>query len=178
MIVDGIKVKIIPGFFNYAISKDGRVWSKSRITSHGHKRTGRWLSFRSEEKGYISVKLWKKKTYKKKVHRLVLETYIGLCPNGMECRHLDGNPQNNNLKNLCWGTKSENQLDRFLHGTDSRGEKCGNAKLTKKQVYLIYNACYIKTYTQRELANTFNVSQSCIQAIASKKTWRHLCHTI
>jgi len=51
-----------------------------------------------------------------------------------------------------------------------------NKKLTEKQVYLIYNACYTSAFTYQELANTFNVSVSCIRAIANKKTWKHLWH--
>lgn len=39
------------------------------------------------------------------VHRLVVEAFIGSQPTGHEVRHLDGNPQNNNLDNILWGTK-------------------------------------------------------------------------
>ncbi len=51
------------------------------------------------------------------VHRVVLETFQGPCPDGMVCRHLDGNPHNNRLDNLAWGTMLENSQDRFRHGT-------------------------------------------------------------
>lgn len=40
MLQDGTEVKTIPGFPNYAISKDGEIWSKPRITSHGRRRGG------------------------------------------------------------------------------------------------------------------------------------------
>jgi hypothetical protein len=30
-------------------------------------------------------------------------------------RHLDGNPKNNRLENLAWGTYKENAQDRELH---------------------------------------------------------------
>lgn len=30
----------------------------------------------------------------------------------MECRHLNGNPVDNRLENLCWGTHSENEYDK------------------------------------------------------------------
>ena len=40
------------------------------------------------------------------VHRLVLEAFVGPCPEGMCCRHFpDRDPSNNKLENLSWGTK-------------------------------------------------------------------------
>jgi len=50
------------------------------------------------------------------VHRLVLEAFVGPCPEGSEARHLNGDPQDNRLVNLRWGTRSENILDQVEHG--------------------------------------------------------------
>src|SRR3990170_1323459 len=36
------------------------------------------------------------------VHRMVLETFVGPCPDGMECAHEDGVRTNCNLSNLQW----------------------------------------------------------------------------
>ena len=35
----------------------------------------------------------------------------------MLCRHLDGNPHNNRLDNIVWGTVVENEADKVRHGT-------------------------------------------------------------
>lgn len=35
MIVEGIEVKEIPGFPDYAVSKDGEVWSKPKKRGYG-----------------------------------------------------------------------------------------------------------------------------------------------
>jgi len=51
------------------------------------------------------------------VSRLVLFAWDGPCPKGMECRHLDGNVDNNYRNNLKWGTKEENAQDKKRHGT-------------------------------------------------------------
>jgi hypothetical protein len=75
------------------------------------------------------------------VHKLILWTFRGFAPEGMECRHLDGNPQNNKLTNLVWGTKLENSADRRRHGQWEGGEGNGNAKLTKQNVYHIREYC-------------------------------------
>lgn len=114
-------MKTIPGFPNYSITKDGQVWSKPR---RGSSTKGLYLRPASKKKGYLFVVLYKeRKKCQRHIHSLVLETYIGSCPIGMQCRHLDGNPQNNNLDNLCWGTPKENQQDRFVHGTSNLGRR-------------------------------------------------------
>ena len=100
----------IPNFPAYSITKTGQVWSNH----YG----GRWLKFNLCNDGRLHVVLCKNgKTYPKLVHRLVLETYVSACPKGLECRHLDGDPLNNNIGNLKWGTKSENVRDAIRHGT-------------------------------------------------------------
>lgn len=57
------------------------------------------------------------------VHRAVLQAFVGPCPDGMECRHLDGNPRNNYLENLAWGTPVENRADVIRHGNDHQRNK-------------------------------------------------------
>lgn len=64
------------------------------------------------------------------VHRLVLEAFIGPCPHGHECRHLDGNPGNNRLDNLAWGTPTENGEDKFRHGRVRLGDDHPEVKVS------------------------------------------------
>jgi hypothetical protein len=50
---------------------------------------------------------------------MVLEAFTGPRPEpAYHARHLDGNPQNNALANLAWGTRQENWEDRRSHGRD------------------------------------------------------------
>lgn len=49
------------------------------------------------------------------VHRLVLESFVGPRPEGMQCLHANGDPGDNRLSNLRWGTKVENWEDAKRH---------------------------------------------------------------
>lgn len=71
---------------------------------------------------------------KQYLHRLICEAFHGKCPDGMECRHIDGDRLNNSSANLAWGTKQENEIDKKNHGTTPRGEKNPMAKLTPFEV--------------------------------------------
>lgn len=74
-----------------------------------------------------------------RVHRVVLEAFVGPCPIGMEGCHFDGDPTNNNLENLRWDTPESNRTDLDRHGTRRPppvkiGEAHHNAYLTDEQV--------------------------------------------
>jgi hypothetical protein len=51
-----------------------------------------------------------------RVHKLVMEAFVGPCPPGKQCLHRDGNGLNNRLENLRWGTPEENTQDMIKHG--------------------------------------------------------------
>ena len=44
------------------------------------------------------------------VHRVVAEVYLGEIPPGMEVDHIDTDPKNNSVKNLCIVTSKENTI--------------------------------------------------------------------
>lgn len=182
MIVDGVEVKTVPGFLDYAISRDGRVWSRPRrrlfsINNPEKFRfyPGRWLVPCRDSDGYLGITLCKGLIkYSRKIHRLVLETYVGPKLREQECRHLNGIKIDNELKNLRWGSPSENQLDRNKHGTGSQGELNPSVKLTEQDVRLIFNAYHDGAYSQVELAEMFSISQGTINCIVHKRLWKHL----
>ncbi len=102
----------------YQFSNLGNVKSLARFDYAGHKLKERILVLHKTNKGYFIVCLSKNgghKTYA--IHRLVAEYHFGPCPEGLECRHLDGIPENLEPENLKYGTRSENMFDRTLHGT-------------------------------------------------------------
>lgn len=95
------------------------------------------------------------------MHRLMLETFIGPCPEGMECRHLDGSRTNNRLDNLEWGTFTQNQEDKKKHGTHIDGEKHYRAQIKNKDVAKIH-AEYQAGATLKELYEKYGGSIKCI----------------
>lgn len=57
------------------------------------------------------------KHYHRYIHRMVMEAFVGPRPDGMEVRHLNGDPSDNRLDNLVYGTHAENMQDAIAHGT-------------------------------------------------------------
>lgn len=105
------------------------------------------------------------------VHRLVLETFIGPCPPKMECRHLDGNPANNRLDNLVWGTRKENMRDRTYHGADNAGERNHRARLSNAQVREIRQRYAAGGLKQADLAAAYGVSIPAISTVVTGKSY-------
>lgn len=58
-----------------------------------------------------------------RVHRLVLEAFVGPCPDGLEGCHNNGDPTDNHVTNLRWDTSSENMHDRVRHGVHTHARK-------------------------------------------------------
>jgi len=86
--------------------------------------TGRILKLHVRKKGpsgpyYVRVGLYReRKQFHLHVHRLVLEAFVGTRPAGRQCRHLNGDPIDNRLENLAWGTDEENFADKRSHNPD------------------------------------------------------------
>lgn len=118
--------KPIPGWEDlYEVSDQGRVRSLDRVVSYSngaeHRHRGRVLKHSISEKGYHRVTLQRQGKLKyANVHSLVCAAFISPLAQGMQVRHADGNPGNNQLANLSYGTAKENNADKLLHGTAPR----------------------------------------------------------
>ncbi len=110
-----------------------------------------------------------------KVHRFVAMIFLSdKSDQGLEVLHYDGNPLNNSLENLRWGTRKENCADAIRHGTlgEARGERHGMSKLTEDDVMQIRDLRALGL-TQREIGYLFGVNQSQINRILRGKRWQH-----
>ena len=157
------------GFFD--VSSLGGVRSISRVSNRGRPVGGKTLKPHKTPKGYMRVALWVDGCPKKFfVHRLVLEAFVGPCPDGMEGCHNDGDRGNNKLENLRWDTASSNWDDRRVHGTASVGEKHPMARLSEGEVILIKEALSAGE-RGKLLATRFGVSEYVISSIKTGKSW-------
>lgn len=152
--------KTIPGFKDYQVSNLGNVkslkFNKEKILKGG-----------IEGRGYRHVTLYiKGYQYQKRISYLVLLTFISSCPKGMEVSHLDGNSLNDQLINLKWETRLKNHYRR-------KGENSGIAKLKNENIIKIRELLK-RNYTQKIIANIFNVSITTISRIKRNKTWSHV----
>lgn len=151
----------------YMVSSLGRVKSLNYLRM----KRERILKSAKHKKGYLYVVLSKnniKKTHR--IHRLVLEAFIGLCPKGMESCHNDGNPGNNFIGNLRYDTPKNNMKDQIKHGTrpDYSKSKYNAAKLNDWQLRIINRLLDDNCLTQREISKIFNVHFSTISLIKKK----------
>ena len=113
----------------YEVSDQGRVKSleKKVVYKDGRVRTQperiRDPKFGSNWRPSLKMVHPDKPDRSLQIHRMVLEAFVGPCPEGMETLHYDDNPENNSLENLRWGTRSENQIDRVRNGRNHNASK-------------------------------------------------------
>lgn len=103
-----------------------------QVSDHGRVRgiKGQPLKPIPTKQGYLQVSFAGLGTAL--IHRVVLETFVGPCPEGMECCHWDDVRTNNRLSNLRWGTSGDNNLDMVRNGTHHN-----TAKATCKRGHLL-----------------------------------------
>jgi hypothetical protein len=153
----------------YDVSDRGRIRSLPRMTPHAGVRGGglRALFLRgSKNRAYFHVRLWRDgEAITCSVAALVLEAFVGPRPAGQVARHGIGGPQDNRWpENLCWGTPAENAADKFRHGTQQRGERCYNAKLTAAAAVDIRRR-WLAGESQTSIATYYGVSRAVVYKI-------------
>lgn len=174
--------KPIDGFDGrYEVSDLGRI--RRMPWEWGYERNGKWRTVRNPggilaghiakynkgQTNYVVVGLsrdGKAKLFL--VHRLVLEAFVGPCPEGLEGRHFDGDGTNNRLDNLRWDTHRANHVDtvrqgRFIPHPQPFGEEHPNAKLSNAQVAEI--RLRPRTDTHTAIAKEYGVSFQLISLI-------------
>lgn len=114
--------RTVPGFEGfYEVSDQGAVRSVDRAVRGYRGRiqhlTGRRLRPYNVG-GYLVVELSRDgRARPMRVSRLVLASFVGPCPSGMEACHNDGDSTCNALENLRWDTHGENLRDKKRHGS-------------------------------------------------------------
>jgi hypothetical protein len=160
----------IEGSPGYRIGDDGLVQTSRHADGRGRYHLGPWKTLKSSplKSGHMRVSLGN--SNERYVHVLVLNAFVGPCPEGMECRHLDGNPGNNHLWNLAWGTRKENYEDSVRHGTAVIGIEQFNRVLDETDVRAIVGLCQ-SGQTMDAVAGKFGVHPTNVHAIMTGRSW-------
>lgn len=167
----------------YEVSDMGRVKSLSRVIPDS--RCGQRRVPERIMKGqtalplpYVRVTLSDKQSGRKGltapgVHQLVAAAFLGPPPTGHEVCHGNGDPTDNRLANLRYGTRKENHADRILHGTNLAGQANPASKLTEVEVLGIRSRA-ASGETCASIARSLGVTGACIQQVVTRTTWRHV----
>jgi hypothetical protein len=145
-------------------------WPEYEISSFGNvRRNGKPIrSF--VVKGYLAFNVCGCSARKSlRVHREVAKAFL-FNPGCNLVRHLNGNPLDNRVDNLAWGTSAENEADKRLHGTAMSGESHHQSKLTAEQV----NEIRRSSEKGVVLAERFGVAPRTISAIRNGLIWKGL----
>ena len=160
-IINGERCRQVKDFPDYYVSVSGKVFSFSR-------RVMRQLSTYVDSKGYHCLTICNSTMHKKtRVHRLVAATFLKNPSNHPCVRHLDGDPSNNSVANLAWGTYLDNENDKIKHRT---WESRRNGKLTKEmrdKAFVLKS----KFMTDQKIADLLGVSRPTITRLLNKTTW-------
>lgn len=154
----------------FFISELGNIYSNHR---------GKGVKFRKPHRdpsGYLRIKLASGgETIR--IHREVLRafdrdpTYITLKNNAIQlelCRHLDGDPLNNCLTNLKWGSPYENVQDALRHNAYLKHNK-GNQKFSNKVVQEI-REWHKEGASNKDIRLMYGVSKAHVSYIINKRT--------
>lgn len=174
---DGKEFRKCHGCEGYWVSSDGEIRSQRKMGNQPGVRNDIWRKIvpHIDASGYYRVAICdgKPPTRRQRIHVLVLEAFDRPRPQGMVCRHLDGDKLNNDISNLKWGTESENRYDSVRHGTHTVpvGEAHPKAKLTADDVRVIRRR-FSDGDNNCQIAAEYCVSHQSIQAIRTGKNWR------
>lgn len=154
-----VECRELAEFPGYRIGNDGSVWSNKRI---GKSRKGvKWRRLRgfAHADGYLQYQLTtgEGKRVTRSGHRLVMEAFVGPCPERQECCHGPNcEPGSERLANLRWGTRKENAIGQGLHGQPRR--------FSSREVWEIRN----------RLAQGEGVEELAVEYRASAKTLQEI----
>jgi hypothetical protein len=132
-----VEYRAVPGFPGYRIGNDGSVWTCKVKGGNDRSpgRTGPWrrLVLHRDRAGYPRVNLDRDgRNHSRLIHRLVLESFVGPRPNGLEaCHYPDPDKWNNHLANLRWDTHGENARDRYRDRPPVTEKRCCRCHQTK-----------------------------------------------
>jgi hypothetical protein len=167
----------------YLVGDDGTVIAVRKIVPVGRNggtdvRPTKTLVPSIHPNGHLRVWLSRngRKTAKL-VHRLVAEAFIPN-PHGLPIvNHLDGNPANNDRRNLEWTTLRGNAKHAVVRGTivppRQQGTQNSQARLTEADVRAM-RRMFAACGNTAEVARSFSMSRKAAYDICHHRRWKHV----
>lgn len=108
-------------------------------------------------------------------HRVSFELFVGNIPKNMYVLHQCDTPACVNPFHLFLGTPQDNMTDKIKKGRQVyvKGENHGNHKLTEQDIYKIREMIECG-YTNKEIADMFEVNRNTISSIRTNRNWNWL----
>jgi len=163
--------KEVPGYSRYQVSNLGNMksfcYGRETPLTPGVTRKRRHVDIWSDER----------KNKEMFVYNVVLMTFVGPCPKGMQACHYDGNSMNDRLDNLRWDTPKNNKKDNFRLGIEGFGEKAGRSKLTNSQAKSIQNEYHNGTKV-KNLMGKYGLCKTAIWRIIKGVTYKEINHPL
>lgn len=153
----------------YEVDTDGNVYSLKFNKERLMKQCYNMFGYK-----HVSIvdKNGKRKTIH--VHRLIAQAFIPNLLNKREVNHINGNKDDNSVKNLQWSTRLENM--RHAHNNNLiniKGENHPTSKLTKNNVIEIYKLREAGM-SNVAISKIFGVSNGLISVIVNGKVWKEV----
>lgn len=98
-----------PEYPNFNVSSWGNVFNAKTMREVGYLSGPRGGDRNSNPNAYVRVCVSNTPKRTKALSVMILETFVGPCPEGHEGDHIDHNSLNNRLDNLRWLPSEDNQ---------------------------------------------------------------------
>lgn len=160
--------RTVPGFEKYKVSSLGRIetthskrieYSPPRILNQRKPGPNGYILYALSGDHGISSRT---------LHSIVLESFVGPCPEGMEACHENGIRCDCRLVNLRWDTRKANHQDSVRHGTHNTS----GLELGRKPRLFKYTAAQLQwvldnqaSYSKRELSTQSGVHLSTVKRV-------------
>ena len=176
-------MKRCPSYPGYSVTEDGHIFTHRRRFGKGKGHGGgvtidndfnKELNPYNGHGGYPYFSIKTKGVQRSiPLHTLLLDAFVGERPEGSETRHLDSNPLNNSLDNLCYGSRKENAGDLMLCDNHSIGIKHGMAILSEADVRNI-RSIHALGETIASVARKYQRGETTIREIVKRTHWKHI----
>ena len=167
----------VVGWCRYEVSNWGNVRSLffvSRSSSFRHDEP-RILKPMLARTGYLRVNLYKPGENRHfSIHRIVLEAFVGPCPDGYQACHYNGIKTDNRLVNLGWVTGKENQRHRICHGTALYGQNNPFAKITNGEAIEIYKRANGGKEKLVDIGRDYGIAGQTVSDIKFRRRWKRV----